>query len=487
MATIKQLPRALWIALLATLGFKILLAAWIPITGDEVYFTTWAKHLDWSYYDHGGMTGWLLWPLMKLFPTSVLAARLPAILLSTIIGLWMYALLVKKDATRAYWTVLLYWISPLSLFVVMILSDTPLVFFIFTTAVWTYQRKWFWAGMGFGMGLVSKYLMLLTAPVLLAAILFQKPRAALLKNAGYFILGAIPWIATHLWWNATHCWANIRFNFPNRAEGEEFSIAKLWQYLLLLIYVFTPFLVGFAIAQRKEIVSALRSQKFQVFAAFCVVPLTLLAMTSLKMSQSLHWLFGFATVGFFVLGATLPTKILKTSIHTMYVWSGVQAIAVLVLLSLPLETWKTNRFYDGLMMFARTGNIINEIEKRPPAHVAAISYTFASVLSFHSGTHYSVFGVDNRYGREDDFITDWRSRDGDSVMIASRGPFDQNDINSYFQKVDYDTFQSDGVSYHLAKGEGFRFDVYKKKVIDVVKSKFYSAWAFLPDKGCPLQ
>lgn len=39
-------------ALIATLAFRLWLAAVMPMTGDEAYFIWWGKVPDWGFYDH---------------------------------------------------------------------------------------------------------------------------------------------------------------------------------------------------------------------------------------------------------------------------------------------------------------------------------------------------------------------------------------------------------------------------------------------------
>ena len=46
--------------LLVTLAVRVLLAAWLPMTGDEAYYVTWGRHPALGYYDQPPMTGWWL-------------------------------------------------------------------------------------------------------------------------------------------------------------------------------------------------------------------------------------------------------------------------------------------------------------------------------------------------------------------------------------------------------------------------------------------
>ena len=49
----------LWI-LLPVVLIKVAIAYGLPMTGDEAYFVLWGKHLDFGYYDHPPMAGWMM-------------------------------------------------------------------------------------------------------------------------------------------------------------------------------------------------------------------------------------------------------------------------------------------------------------------------------------------------------------------------------------------------------------------------------------------
>ena len=38
----------------------------LGLSGDEAHYALYAAHLDWSYYDHPPLVGWLQWPLVAL-------------------------------------------------------------------------------------------------------------------------------------------------------------------------------------------------------------------------------------------------------------------------------------------------------------------------------------------------------------------------------------------------------------------------------------
>ena len=60
------LKRVFWSAIGVTLAFRLWLAWWLPLTGDEAYFLQWGEAPALGYYDHPPLVGWLLAALLQL-------------------------------------------------------------------------------------------------------------------------------------------------------------------------------------------------------------------------------------------------------------------------------------------------------------------------------------------------------------------------------------------------------------------------------------
>ena len=122
-------------ALAATLAFRAWLSWATPITGDEAYFIAWGRHPDWGFYDHPPMVGWWLAPLLAI-SDAPWAVRLPALLLPAVLALVArLALRAWFDATpaQADRAGLLLLLAPLSVWNVLITTDTPLTLFAFAS------------------------------------------------------------------------------------------------------------------------------------------------------------------------------------------------------------------------------------------------------------------------------------------------------------------------------------------------------------------
>lgn len=71
-----------------TLGVKAILGVLLPLFADEAYYWVWARHLDWSYYDHPPMIAWWF-AVSDLLHLPRSTARLPGIFLGHL-GLWIW-------------------------------------------------------------------------------------------------------------------------------------------------------------------------------------------------------------------------------------------------------------------------------------------------------------------------------------------------------------------------------------------------------------
>src|SRR3954470_20439191 len=61
------------------LGIKIILLPLIPITPDEAYYLVWARHPDFSYFDHPPFISWIMTMALPLWKTNV-GIRLPGVI-----------------------------------------------------------------------------------------------------------------------------------------------------------------------------------------------------------------------------------------------------------------------------------------------------------------------------------------------------------------------------------------------------------------------
>jgi 4-amino-4-deoxy-L-arabinose transferase-like glycosyltransferase len=118
--------------LIATL-IRCLIAAFIDLGNDEVYYITYARHLQWNYFDHPPLVALLIkLTSLNLILTSDFFIRLGAILLAAVNTYFIYAIAKKiKDEKSGMIAAILYSASIYSSIIagVFILPDAPQLFF----------------------------------------------------------------------------------------------------------------------------------------------------------------------------------------------------------------------------------------------------------------------------------------------------------------------------------------------------------------------
>ena len=75
-------PRVFWGLLLALTLLHIVLAALLPISGDEAYYWDCSRHPEWSTFDQPSLVIWSMIPFRAVLGESRVAVRGPAILAS---------------------------------------------------------------------------------------------------------------------------------------------------------------------------------------------------------------------------------------------------------------------------------------------------------------------------------------------------------------------------------------------------------------------
>lgn len=221
------------------------------MTSDETYYWVWSYHPQLNYYDHPSMVAWLylLGHPLENFGSMV---RWPGIFLShATLYLWM---VILKDHLRFNDKQILSWLwlallTPLfGAGALIITPDIPLMFF-WTLALLCFlkllgipsQFNGFTFGVALGLGLISKYMIVLLPLSILVAALFKKEWwfKVLPKQLAIFIgfvFGAIPFIL----WNIDNDWISIRFQLDHGLGGKVWKPSWTIEYVLLQIGIIFP-------------------------------------------------------------------------------------------------------------------------------------------------------------------------------------------------------------------------------------------------------
>jgi 4-amino-4-deoxy-L-arabinose transferase-like glycosyltransferase len=247
----------LYLFVLFLLVLRLYMAAFTGLAPDEGYYWYWSRYLDLAYFDHPPMVAWLIGAtafaqgegaeiFVRLGGFLLALASLPFILL---------AARTLFPATRHIGRDLVLLLGS-SLFLaaasVVITPDTPLLFFwsaafyVSTLIVQGHNPRWWYLlGVLVGLGLLSKYTMILFAAALfLFLLLSREHRFWFGRKEPYLALmiAGVVFLPVILW-NWQHDFISIRYQFAHGFSPREVNpFLKLLEYLGGQAALLTPLL-----------------------------------------------------------------------------------------------------------------------------------------------------------------------------------------------------------------------------------------------------
>ena len=233
-ASAKRVPgprRApLGFALATVLAAQVALAAAVPLLPEEAYHWNFARHPDWSYFDHPPMIAWSIALGRLVFGDTRLGVRLVPLLFA--LGTtWLLARMARRlyGDSAALWAVLLYALMPAAFLVGFWgFPDSPMLFFWTLTLTWVWRALesrrpgwWLAAGAALGAGLLSKYTAAFLVPSVLLYLLRSPRDRHWLATPWPYLAGVFSLLVFTpvIYWNWTHEWASFRFQSLGRLQA----------------------------------------------------------------------------------------------------------------------------------------------------------------------------------------------------------------------------------------------------------------------------
>jgi 4-amino-4-deoxy-L-arabinose transferase-like glycosyltransferase len=490
--------RTFWVAALCLVIFKLALSAILPITGDEAYFYYWGVNPDLGFYDHPPMVGWWLTVQRQLLDATWFLRLTPALLpLLAAWVAWQIVYMAAHDLARAWWAALIVLLAPAHVWNVFVTTDTPLIAFslisvlAYCAALNSGRRGaalllQALAGIFLGLAFLSKYFAVFLGAAYLFHVAFVRDDASRWRGFFLLLLFALPGPALNIWWNSEHCWANLLFNLYNRHEGSGLSWKTTPLYGLTLAYVLSPFAPIAAWRYRSALGAAMRERGLAAALLWLAgIPFLLFALLSPVKTIGLHWLLSFVPLALAGMALALPAPVLPKLGRGLIGFAALHAAVIVVVLALPLSTWKNSRLYDGLVLTFRSQQLIDRLKPLEADYAfASDGYSNAVTLGYNARRYFFVFGIGSSHARHDDLLTDLRRLDGKNIAILRKSAPAAGDYEPYFERTLFESFVVDGVSFHLVKGEGFRYAAYRDGVLKTVRDRWYRLPAYLPTRAC---
>ena len=226
---------------------RLVYSGQVELLPEETYYWNYSRHLDLGYLDHPPMVAWLIRGGTALFGTTEFGVRLGAMITSAIASVFVYRLTRNLfDEASALVALVLMQLLPFFFFAgIMITPDAPLtaawaalLYYLERALIAGRASAWWGAGISLGLGLLSKYTILMLAP---AAFFFMVWDAQARQGLRHWrpyasLVLALVIFSPVIYWNATHEWASFAFQTSRRlAEAPRFSLHKLILSVLVLL------------------------------------------------------------------------------------------------------------------------------------------------------------------------------------------------------------------------------------------------------------
>jgi 4-amino-4-deoxy-L-arabinose transferase-like glycosyltransferase len=257
-----------WAVNIVSTTLRLLIIGKIGLTIDEAHYWLYSKFLDFSYFDHPPLIGYIIKASTLVFGNNEFAVRFPSVLIF-FFATWVFFICAKKlyNERTAFLGTLLLNVLPVFSFLgsVIAVPDCPLALFwlmsllIFIVIIETNNKNyWYLLGITTGLAMLSKYNgVLILLSVFLFLIFSPKHRFWFKKKEPYFglILSSITFLPVIIW-NIENNWASFGFQL-NHGLGN--SLPK-----------FSLTLFGKSLGEQAGYISPLLFLIFIIAALLCI-------------------------------------------------------------------------------------------------------------------------------------------------------------------------------------------------------------------------
>ncbi len=487
-----------WLMVAVTTAIKILFAGLVPLTGDEALFAYWAEELDYGYFDHPPVAGWLPWATFAV-SKSLIMLRLPAALLTSGVAIAIYGLLRPYGEEKAALSAVLLLIAPANLLLGIVHStDVGLMFFSVLAGIAYFRASnsptgtpyYTLTGVLLGLGFLAKYFIALLGFALLAHTLWR-PSWRKIRGLGIILVSALPFVAVNLWWNYNHCWANLMHNFVNRVEDADVSLVTtplaFGASIAYLALPWVPALGKRSTPDRSNIPWNDEDSRLLFFAWLVLVPLGIFAAALFFKDVRVHWLLSFYPFAFVVLTPylTLP-QLLRCLKFTVILSSLHLALTGLVLGTYDLILDKDSALYRSAVSEIHHRELSQRLQpyREQRYQLFTTSAPFSSILSFYLDADVGLFGGRSFRGRQDDLRRNFRQLNGHNFLILFRKEPELERYARYFRNAEVITLPIADTQLFALIGQRFRYPRYRHEVISQVIRDYYAIPEWLPMGSC---
>ncbi|WP_028582464.1 glycosyltransferase family 39 protein [Desulfogranum japonicum] len=455
----------LYTSLCIIIGFTLLralLSTQFLLAPDETNYWQWSRYLDLGYHDHPPMIAWTIWLSTKLFGHTAFGVRLPTLIGGAIFSIYTTRLTgqlagwrLAPAAALLTQVVLLYNGSAL------IATPDGLLLPCWAAACYhaamalTLRNKshWIATGIWFGLGMLSKYTMLLFLPSLFFYMIctprFRKELATAWPWAGLFL--GLVLFSPVLIWNWQHEWATFRHVLYQGGldDGPFFTLRFVGDFFASQAALLSPFLFLFIlILWFYPPMSKNLGKEARAYLCWMSLPgFLIFLLLAFHVRIYGNWpapVFTTAIILFLAVFAPPHKKPQSKWPWRLSLYGGICITLPILLqvtyplLPIPLNLDRTARETTG---WDQLGAIVykeRETMKRPEStFIFGLRYQYASELAFYTPGNPQTVSI-NRWSRPNVYDFWWNDsmlQGQDAIGVFSYRPMEQQ-LAGLFQRID---------------------------------------------------
>jgi dolichol-phosphate mannosyltransferase len=442
---------------------RLVYAGSVEMMPEETYYWNYSRHLDFGYLDHPPMVAWLIRVATAVFGQTEFGVRAGALLCGAITSIFVYKLTRNLfGAATALGALLL--VQALPFFFLSGLLMTPdavlvaawaaSLYFLERALIGNRSRAWWFAGIGLGIGMISKYSIALLVPVT-AAFMAWDPQSRRWWTRREPYIGALLALAIFspvIIWNSQHEWSSFAFQTSRRlAEMPQFALHKLIGSAIVLI---TPTgllaVIAALLSRRAGAESPDVARRRRLLNLAILLPLAVFTVFSLRHEVKLDWtgapwtaalpamalvmMNQDARAGSFarwIRAAWMPTLLVMLLIYGAglhYLVLGIPGVGYDKHIEVIPLGWR-----DLSAHVLETANAEGEVLGSPPLIVGMDRYAIASELAFYGGAHAAAglaTGNSHLFGGMGLMYGQWlppKSQDGRNLLLVAWTPGELDD------------------------------------------------------------
>lgn len=474
-----------WLSLGITLAVSVFALRLVFLGGMEVipqeaYYWNYAQHMSPGYLDHPPLVAATIYSGEFLFGHNAFGTRIGAFVygLLFLFIFYRYARL-QVDQTCAMFATSFALLLPYFFMGTgfLMAPDSPLtlawvmaLYFFYRALVHNEARAWYGVGLAMGLGMLSKYSIVLLAPAALLFILVDaQARKYLLRKEPYIaVLIAALVFSPVIYWNASNDWASFAFHASDRFEKiPHFFLGMMLTNILAMVtplpLLALPYLFSKKTVREESAIQSPFTPRVRLFTgSFLLVPMSVFAWNALENEPRYNWtgplwITLLPMLAWLTVNATnlrwrwIGLLLKKLTVPLLFILLGIYAL-LLHFISIGLPGTPFPGSAARLLGWPEVSRNMLSIQQQLPADNTRIviagmdKYFIASKLSYY-GTE-EFLGDGNRLlvtgnhlvGDNSLMFEYWNPAEefeGDTVIMLSRSKSDLSDqrLKPFFEKL----------------------------------------------------